>query len=62
YFKENDQIKQEHVPATDLLDITNQINKYTNHKIGKLIFYDLDSTNLVQYDKDVFEKALNNLN
>lgn len=62
YFKENDQIKQEHVPAGDLLDITNQINKYTNHKIGKLIFYDLDSTNLVQYDKDVFEKALNNLN
>jgi len=62
YFKENDQIKQEHVPAGDLQDITNQINKYTNHKIGKLIFYDLDSTNLVQYDKDVFEKALNNLN
>lgn len=62
YFKENDQIKQEHVPASDLQDITNQINKYTNHKIGKLIFYDLDSTNLVQYDKDVFEKALNNLN
>lgn len=62
YFKENDQIKQEHVPAGDLLDITNQINKYTNHKIGKLIFYDLDSTNLVQYERDVFEKALNNLN
>lgn len=62
YFKENDQIKQEHVPASDLQDIIKQINKYTNHKIGKLIFYDLDSTNLVQYDKDVFEKALNSLN
>lgn len=61
YFKENDQIKKEHVPATDLVDITNQINKYTNHKIGKLIFYDLDSTNLVQYETDVLEKALNNL-
>jgi hypothetical protein len=61
YFKENDQIKQEHVPASDLSDITNQINKYTNNKIGKLIFYDLDSTNLVQYETDVFEKVLNNL-
>jgi hypothetical protein len=61
YFKENDQIKKEHVPASDLIDITNQINKYTNHKIGKLIFYDLDSTNLVQYETDVLEKALDNL-
>jgi hypothetical protein len=61
YFREKDEIKQEHVPADDLLEITNQINKYSNHRIGKLIFYDLDSTNLVQYEKDIFEKVLNNI-
>ncbi|HEX6429881.1 MAG TPA: hypothetical protein VF008_19440 [Niastella sp.] len=60
YFREKDEIKQEHVPADDLLEITNQINKHTNHRIGKLIFYDLDSTNLVQYDKDILEKVRNN--
>lgn len=62
YFRENDVIKPEHVSANDLLDITNQINQYTNRRIGKLIFYDLDSTNLVQYEKDIFEKVRNNIN
>ena len=56
------QIKKEQVPASDLIDITNQINKHSNHRIGKLIFYDLDSTNLVQYETAIFEKALDNLN
>lgn len=62
YFRANDVIKQEHVAADELLDITNQINQYTNRRIGKLIFYDLDSTNLVQYEKDIFEKVRNNIN
>ncbi|WP_207514666.1 hypothetical protein [Longitalea luteola] len=60
YFKENDVIKPEHVPAEDLLDITTQVNQHTNHRIGKLIFYDLDSTNLVQYEKDILKKVLRN--
>jgi hypothetical protein len=60
YFREKDEIKQEHVSAHDLLDITTQINHHTNNRIGKLIFYDLDSTNLVQYEKDIFEKVRNN--
>jgi hypothetical protein len=60
YFKEKDEIKQEHVSADDLLEITKQINQHTNHRIGKLIFYDLDSTNLVQYEKDIFKKVLDN--
>jgi hypothetical protein len=62
YFKERDEIKQEHVPPDDLLDITTQINQHTNHHIGKLIFYDLDSTNLIQYEKDILKKVLNNFN
>jgi len=60
YFQQKDEIKGEHVPAEDLMEITNQINKYTNHRIGKLIFYDLDSTNLIQYEEDIFKKVLNN--
>jgi hypothetical protein len=62
YFKENDEIKQEHVPANSLLNISDQINRYSNHRIGKLIFYDLDSSNLIQYEKDLFEKIRNNVN
>jgi hypothetical protein len=61
YFRERDEIKQEHVSADDLLEITDQINKYSNHRIGKLIFYDLDSTNLIQYEKDFLEKVHRNL-
>jgi hypothetical protein len=60
YFKEKDEIKLEHVPAEDLVDITTQINQHTNHRIGKLIFYDLDSTNFIQYEKDIFKKVLDN--
>jgi hypothetical protein len=62
YFQQGDEVKGEHVPAEDLLDITTQINQHTNHRIDKLIFYDLDSTNLIQYEKDIFEKVRNNLN
>lgn len=62
YFQQGDEIKAERVPADDLLDITSQINQYTNRRIGKLIFYDLDSTNLIQYEKDIFQKVRNNLN
>lgn len=61
YFQQGDEIKRERVTADDLLDITSQINQYTNRHIGKLIFYDLDSTNLVQYEKDIFQKVRNNL-
>jgi hypothetical protein len=62
YFQQGDEIKQERVPADDLLDITSQINQFTNGRIGKLIFYDLDSTNFIQYEKDIFQKVRNNLN
>lgn len=62
YFRQGDEVKPERVPADDLLDITNQINQYTNHRIGKIIFYDLDSTNLIHYEKDIFQKVSNNLN
>jgi hypothetical protein len=61
YFRENDEIKLERVPAEDLLNITAQINQHTNHRIDMVIFYDLDSTNLIQYEKDILEKVLTNI-
>ncbi len=60
YFQQGDEIKNEHVSAEDLIEITTQINKNTNHRIGKLIFYDLDSTNLIQYETDIIKKVLAN--
>jgi hypothetical protein len=61
YFRENDEIKLERVPESNLLDIAQQVNSYSNHRINKLIFYDLDSNNLVHYEKDVFEKVRNSI-
>lgn len=58
YFKEGDAVKIEHVPAKDLMDIIADINQYSNHRIGNLIFYDLDKTNLIQYEKTIFKKIL----
>jgi hypothetical protein len=62
YFKENDAVKTEHVPEEDLLDIIKQVNRYSNHRISNLIFYDLDKENLLLYDKNVFQKILDRLN
>jgi len=56
YFKEKDIVKLEHVPQYDLLDIINQLNKHSSNRIDKLIFFDLDKTNLSFYDKDLFRE------
>jgi hypothetical protein len=61
YFRQNDVVKLEHVPAEDLVSITEQINRYSNHRIGKVVLYDLDSSNLIQYEKGIFKKVLANL-
>ncbi len=58
YFKERDEVKTEQVPAADLMDIVEQVNKNSNHHIRNLIFYDLDKENLVLYDKDIFRKIM----
>lgn len=58
YFQKNDMIKIESVSPEDLNDITEQLNRYSNHQISKLIFYDLDSINLIHYDEDIFKKVL----
>jgi hypothetical protein len=61
YFKQQDMVKLEHVLEENLLDITSAINRYAGHRIQQVILYDLDSANIVQYDKTVFKKVLDNL-
>lgn len=61
YFMENDSVKTEQVTEKDLLDITAQINRYSNKRIGNLLFYDLDTENLVLYDKNIFRKMLDSI-
>ena len=56
YFKENDVIKLEYTPAKELYSMVSDLDKYAGNRIGKLIFFDLDRTNLILYEKDFFRK------
>jgi hypothetical protein len=58
YFRQNDMIKIENVSTEDLREITGELNRYSNHRVRNLIFYDLDSVNLIHYDKDIFKEIL----
>jgi hypothetical protein len=61
YFQQNDTVKLEHVPEKDLLQMTKEINNNSGRNTGSIILYDLDSSNIAQYDKDIFEKILGNI-
>lgn len=56
YFMRSDEVKVEWVSADDLKEIVDQVNKYSNHKIRNLIFYDLDKKNLKLYENEVFKE------
>ncbi len=58
YFKKNDQVKTEHVTEAALLEMVDQVNNNSNHRIGNIIFYELDKENLVLYEKNSFRKIL----
>ena len=58
YFKDNDTVKVEAPTADDLLDMVDDVNRHSNQKIRDLIFFDLDSQNLIQYDKGLFKEVL----
>jgi len=62
YFKGNDIVKIESVQENELLEIAEQINKYSNKKIGNIIFYDLDKANLGLYEKNIFREVSNHIN
>ena len=62
YFKQNDEVKIEHVPEEDLKEMIDQLNREANGHIKEIIFYDLDESNLELYDKNVFKKMVDRLN
>jgi hypothetical protein len=57
YFSKNDVIKMENISTDQLLEMADQLSDHSK-KIKNIIFYDLDSSNLVQYEKDIFKKVL----
>lgn len=61
YFKKGDQIKREFVSGEQLLDIAKSLSK-SMRKPAELIFYDLDSVNLKQYDTKIFQEISNCFN
>jgi hypothetical protein len=61
YFRQGDIVKIEHIDAGQLYRMAKDIRRYSNHRLHEAIFFDLDTTNLVLYDKDVFKKTLDNL-
>jgi len=62
YFMEKDEIKLESVSQQELLSMATEIKKNAAKKIPLVIFYELDSTNLVQYEKDIYKKVLGTIN
>jgi len=58
YFQENDLVKIEQVTKKDLLEMADAIKNHSNHRIRNLIFYDLDKTNFVLYEKDIFRAVV----
>jgi len=62
YFVKGDVIKIEHVPEAELLQMAENVSQHAGKKLRNILFYDLDSTNLVQYEKDIFQKVLGRFN
>ena len=58
YFQDKDEVKTEHVPEQDLLEIVTQVNRYSNHRIRDIIFYDLDKENINLYEAGIFKKIM----
>ena len=62
YFAKGDAVKIEQVSTNDLLEMAQEINRNSNKNISTIIFYDLDSANLVQYEKDIYKKVVDQFN
>ena len=62
YFAQGDAVKIEQVSTSDLLEMADDINRNSNNNINNIIFYDLDSANLVQYEKNLYKKVVDRFN
>ena len=62
YFSKDDIVKIESVSSQQLVEITDDITQYFDNKLNEVIFYDLDTINLNQYDKGIFKKIASAIN
>lgn len=62
YFARGDAVKIEQVSTSDLFEMADDINRNSNKNINSIIFYDLDSANLVQYEKNLYKKVVDRFN
>lgn len=62
YFLQNDEIKIEAIRPDDLKSMAKLINKNSKQTIHQILFYDLDSFNLKNYETNVYEQTANLFN
>lgn len=55
YIMENDEIKIENIGAKDLKNMTSMLIKNVSQPVKKIIFYDLDSSNIINYESNIFQ-------
>lgn len=56
YFEKNDIIVYEAISEDQLIEMTNNLRHQNNQFESEVIFYDLDSINILKYDKEAFKK------
>jgi hypothetical protein len=55
YILENDEIKIENVGENDLSQMAGMLRKNISQPVEKIIFYDLDSSNIINYENKIFQ-------
>ena len=55
YIMENDEIKIENISANDLSQMAGMLKKNISQPVKKIIFYDLDSSNFINYESNIFQ-------
>lgn len=57
YIMENDEIKMENVEEEDLNRMATILKKNISYPVKHVIFYDLDSSNFIHYESNIFQKV-----
>lgn len=55
YILQDDEIKVENVNAEELSQMASMLKKNISYPVKKIIFYDLDSSNFINYESDIFQ-------
>ncbi len=59
YFEKNDIIIYEGIPSKDLYEMASDLSELNKTFENEIIFYDLDSINIQQYEKNIFKNVSN---